>query len=150
MPGCFVDTSALVKRYHAEVGSARVDDLFARPDNHCVVSRLSMVEIHSVVARRIRLREILPSAADAIAAGFLADVRDRRLRVASVTRNHFRSAAKLLRMHGAQRSIRTLDALQLAVPLDLKQLQLVSVFVVADRQLAALARAEQFSLLDVG
>ena len=50
----FLDSSALVKRYHAESGSADVQQLFREPAAQFFVSRLALVEVHSTLARLVR------------------------------------------------------------------------------------------------
>jgi predicted nucleic acid-binding protein len=49
-----LDTSALVKYYHPEVGSSRVIALVDDPGNVSYLSRLTLIEIHSVFARLVR------------------------------------------------------------------------------------------------
>jgi hypothetical protein len=45
MAGCFLDTSALVKHYYPEIGSAVVDQLWNDPANVLFASRLSASKI---------------------------------------------------------------------------------------------------------
>ena len=53
----FLDSSALVKRYHRESGSPDVDQLLAAPDNQIIISRLALVELHSSFARLVRKKK---------------------------------------------------------------------------------------------
>jgi len=46
------DTSALVKRYHVEVGSDKVDEIFDDPDNVLIISELALVEVTSALLKR--------------------------------------------------------------------------------------------------
>ena len=46
----FLDASALVKRYHHEQGSDRVDALLSQPGDRYFISRLALVELHSTFA----------------------------------------------------------------------------------------------------
>ena len=48
MPGYFIDTSALAKLYHIEVGSQKMEALAESPDARLIVSQLSLIEIQSV------------------------------------------------------------------------------------------------------
>jgi predicted nucleic acid-binding protein len=50
----FFDSSALVKRYHRESGSAQVESLLAEPGDRFFISRLALVEVHSTFARLVR------------------------------------------------------------------------------------------------
>lgn len=43
MPRYYLDSSALIKRYHHESGSADVEALFNAPGNRFLISRLSLV-----------------------------------------------------------------------------------------------------------
>jgi hypothetical protein len=54
---------------------------------------------------------------------------------------HYRSAAGLLRLHGASLGLRTLDALQLAIALDLLAGSWISVILSADKRLCRVAEA---------
>jgi len=63
------DTSALVKRYHIEPGSDKVDEIFESPDNVLIISELALVEVASALlasgigarSRPQRWRMLLPS-----------------------------------------------------------------------------------------
>jgi predicted nucleic acid-binding protein len=52
---------------------------------------------------------------------------------------HFQSARKLLVRYGVEEGLRTLDALQLAMALDLRQLGQITVLVAADQRLCRVA-----------
>jgi predicted nucleic acid-binding protein len=69
----FFDTSAAAKHYRNELGSAKVDTFLAEFGSHHFLSALSIVELHSVLARLVRTGHI--NAADFhLARGrFLAD-----------------------------------------------------------------------------
>ena len=47
----FLDSSALGKRYNAEIGTARVDALLQEPGTEYFLSRLTIVEVHSVLGK---------------------------------------------------------------------------------------------------
>src|SRR5580700_2552922 len=71
-----------------------------------------------------------------------ADIaRDRLVVGPPIEPKHYRSAAKLLRIHGVSRGLRTLDALQLAVALDMLEASWISVMVSADNRLCEVAEA---------
>ena len=53
-----IDTSALVKYYHPEVGSAQVIAIADDPSNVLFISRIGLVEIHSALARKVRTGEL--------------------------------------------------------------------------------------------
>jgi predicted nucleic acid-binding protein len=146
----FFDTSAISKHYHAETGTAAVDALLAVPDARQVISRLSVVEVHSVFAKKVRLGEIDAAAFQKLTRRFRGDVAARRLRVVRLTAAHFQSAERLLRRIGLTKNLRTLDSLQLAVALDLNEPAQPIEFVCADDSLCALAMAEGLSVVNPG
>lgn len=115
MPTAFLDTSALVKRYHLEAGSAAVDRLFDGGDRSMAISRLATIEFRSALAARVRAGELDHAAFSLAIQRFEADIRNRRLLVVRMLVGHFRVAEELIGRHATTRRLRALDALQLAV-----------------------------------
>jgi uncharacterized protein len=60
MPNAFFDTSALVKHYHSELGSAEIDRLWNDPATTIFVARLAALEIVSAFAGKVRSGAIAP------------------------------------------------------------------------------------------
>lgn len=136
MPNYFLDTSALAKCYHTENGSDFVDRLLEQAGSRSWISHLSIVEFESVLAIKTRTREIDPPALEVARRRFRADLAQQRLLVGPPFHEiHFHSARRLLSQYGVTDGLRTLDALQLAVALDLKQCGHVGVLVAADQRL---------------
>ncbi|MBI3683763.1 MAG: type II toxin-antitoxin system VapC family toxin [Acidobacteria bacterium] len=54
MAGYFLDSSALAKLYHQEVGSAVVEELVLSATATVLISRLSVVEVQSAFAGKVR------------------------------------------------------------------------------------------------
>jgi predicted nucleic acid-binding protein len=148
MPGRFLDTSALAKHYHMEVGSAEVDNLWLDPSNTLFISRIGVVEAVSVFAGKVRKGVLPRSAFSALRKRFLHDVGQGRPRLVRVLVKHFKDADRLVQVHGLARQIRTLDALQLAVALDLRSRGLLDTLVSCDRQLLTVAVAEGMAVFD--
>src|SRR5260370_22309235 len=115
MPDNFFDRRALGKHYHAEVGTAKVDQLLADPGSRHFISRLTLVEIQSVFVKKLRTGVLILTDFQLLCRRFLADVRRRKFQVARLTSPHFQSAEQLLRRLAPAQNLRTLDALQLAV-----------------------------------
>ena len=69
----FFDTSALAKLYHEEVGSAAVQQLFEVPDQVSFISRLGALEMHSVLAGKVRTGEITADSMELARRKFRAD-----------------------------------------------------------------------------
>jgi hypothetical protein len=135
----FFDTSALVKRYRFEPGTEVVDRLFRDADSSFAISRLGVIETISALALKVRLNE-LPLGDYVIARKrFLGDVSEHTLLVARLLVGHYRNAERLIDQHGTERRLRTLDALQLSIALDLHQHGRIEIFVCADAILCEIA-----------
>jgi len=134
LPNYFFDTSALAKVYRQEAGNDFVDRILSEPASRHIISRLTVVEMESVLALKARMGEIDQQAVSIARRRLDADLGRRRLLIAAVNGEHFRGARELLVKHGAIEALRTLDALQLSVALVLKRAGLVTVFVAADQR----------------
>ena len=149
MPADFLDTSALAKHYHPELGSAEIDRLWADSTRGLFISRLSALEIVSVFAGKVRAGVISIADFDALRRRFSADLtKTKRLNGIRLLVSHYQEAERLLRQHGPARRLRTLDALQLAVALDLHRENVIQRVVAADRDLLAVAAFEGLGVLD--
>jgi uncharacterized protein len=140
LPSYFLDTSALAKLYHKESGSERMDRILEQTGSRSVISHLSIVELESVLAIKMRTGEIDEPALHIARRRFRADLAQQKLLVApAVQERHFHSALKLLVQHGVSEGLRTLDALQFAIALDLRQQGHIAVLVAADQRLCRVA-----------
>jgi len=137
----FFDTSALPSTTGPSWAPRRLNAFLAETGSRHFISALGVVELHSVLARLARAGQI--SAADFhLARGcFLADIASGLCQVMPVSAAHFHHAQQLLVRHGLGRSLRTLDALQLAVSL-LNTGRPLDAFVCADSNLCLVAAAE--------
>ena len=142
MAGYFLDTSALAKLYHEELGSDYVERILNQPGSKGIVSRLSLVEMESVFAIKVRTGALDENGRSLALRRLRADIaRDRLIVGPPIEAKHYRFAAKLLRLHGVTRGLRTLDALQLAVALDMLEASWISVMLSADKRLCEVAEA---------
>jgi predicted nucleic acid-binding protein len=148
MPNRFFDTSALGKRYHAELGTDTVNQRIAEAGFVPIISRLSLVEMQSVFAGKVRTGVIATVEFELLRRRFLTDVCRRVVRVARIAGFHFQEAERLVRQRGITGSLRTLDAVQLAVALDLQQREGLAEFVCSDKRLCQLAAAEGLAVLN--
>jgi hypothetical protein len=150
MPGHFWDTSALVKHYHPELGTAKVDTLLRVPGLEQVLSRLGVTETFSVFAGKVRAGLVTQAEFDKLCRRFLADTRGKVFSVARLLVAHHKEAERLLRNYGPKpgQGIRTLDALQLAVAIDLRNKGVIDTVISADTRLLAAAQAEGFTVFD--
>lgn len=151
MAGSFLDTSALAKLYHEEPGSEYVERVVSQPGSKGFVSRLSLVAMESVFAIKVRTGVLDQTGRSLGLRRFRADIaRSRLIPVQAIESKHYRSAAKLLRLHGVPHGLRTLDALQLAVALDMLETSWISVMISADKRLCEVAEACGCPAIDPG
>lgn len=131
----FFDTSALVKRYHSEKGTENIDRIFAENDKAIVISSISITEIVSALNRKKEEKIISKEDLDAALSKFFHDaIKD--FLVLELDEEHIKDSITLV----LKRNLRTLDSLQLAVALGLKELK--PVFVCADKKLVSVAEKE--------
>ncbi len=138
----FLDTSAVVKYYHAESGTPIVTAMFVEADRKIRISSLGFLEIQSAFAMKVRSGVLDRKSAGLQRARFMLDIAAGDIEVYSVTGDHFVIAERLIGRHSFSRRLRTLDALQLAVAQDLSQRNLLDRFVAADKPLAEVAALE--------
>ena len=105
----FLDTSALVKRYHREPGSEVVDALFAEQDRHIIISDLSIIEFGSALTKE---GEITPEKYYRALGLFCHDVVTEIIRVETMGEEDKALAVTLLEKYGFRANLRTLDSLQ--------------------------------------
>jgi predicted nucleic acid-binding protein len=137
----FFDTSALVKRYHLESGSERVNAIFDDRDNVLIISELAIVEMASALQRKRNRSEISLQAMNDALTQFANNVLG-DLIVAGFRSGFIQQARDLVLQHG----LRTLDALQLTAALGFRALS--PVFVCADTRLRQAASDVWLAILD--
>jgi predicted nucleic acid-binding protein len=114
--GYFLDTSALAELYHQEDGSQYVERLVTVRESSVVISRLSLVEMESVLAIKVRTGELDAAGRELGRRRLRADLAQGRIRVGPpIDERHYRKARDLIHSYGVARGLRTLDAIQLAV-----------------------------------
>ena len=148
MPGYFIDTSALAKLYHFEAGSDRMETLVQSPGVRLIISQLSLVEMESVFAIKVRTGVIGKGTLEHLRGLFFADLSKSRFAVVLLARRHFQYAEALVRAHAVDHALRTLDAIQLSVALDLHRGGTASDLVASDRNLCSIAVMEGLAVLN--
>lgn len=148
MAAYFFDSSALAKAYHTEVGSARVLALLGETGSQFLISSLTAVELQSAFAQKFRSGIATSAEYRTLRRKFGGDVRAKRLAVKGLLRRHQRAAEKLILAHAPTMRLRTLDALQLAVAVELHVAGAIDHFVVADEHLAKVAILEGLSVIN--
>lgn len=142
------DTSALFKHYHTEIGTLVVDQILAQPNSRHFLSRLGSVELESALAKNVRMQLIPPVDFQRSVRKFHTDITNGQYRVLRLLVRHLESAETLIQRHGMTRSLRTLDAIQLAVALDWHQRHGLDFFVCADTALCAIAITEGLAVIN--
>jgi predicted nucleic acid-binding protein len=131
----FFDSSALIKLYHPELGSQKVAAMFDEPDRRILVSRLAGVELHSALALKTRTGHLDRDGSAAMRIRFLNDVASGAIVLVAVTELHYPAAERLITRYGERRGLRTLDALHLAVAVEVQLRIGVAALVAADKVL---------------
>jgi len=134
----FYDTSALVKYYIIEVGSAWVtNQVLTSSGNRTMMSNLALVEMISVFMRKEREGALTSSDRIKLQNDFMIHTQ-KLYTVIRLTKAVFTNAQDLVVRH----PLRTLDAIQLTSALQAKQLSQNLTFISADLRLLAAAQAE--------
>jgi predicted nucleic acid-binding protein len=144
----FFDTSATAKHYRVEVGTAKVDAFLAETGAQHFLSALSLVELHSVLTRLVRTGLLTAADFHLVRGRFLADIAAGLWQILPVTDTHLHRALLLLTHHGLSRSLRTLDAIQLAAALARNAIGPLDAFVCADANLGLIATAEGLNVVN--
>lgn len=108
-PRFFFDTSALIKLYHEEVGTVVLDQLLQEHEPVIVISDLSIIEMISAFARKVRTQDMTEDTFERVVASFEKDVLD--FEVISIDQEVKNHAVALLKKYGLKQGLRTLDAL---------------------------------------
>lgn len=139
----FLDSSALVKRYAVETGTAWVSSLCNLVNSHTIlIANVTIVEVAAALASKQRSREITPEAYDQVMQDFIRDAAT-QYQVLGVDQGVISLGVALT----GRQKLRGYDAVQLAVALTVhraligRQLSPL-IFVSADRDLLTAANNE--------
>ena len=144
----FFDSSALIKLYHPELGSRRIAAMFGAPDRRIIISRLAGVELHSALALKTRTGHLDSERSAALRIRFLDDVASGAIALVAVSEFHYPAAERLIIRYGDRKGLRTLDALQLAVALDVQHRVGLDALVAADKAFCEVATLEGLAVLN--
>ncbi|MEH2090426.1 type II toxin-antitoxin system VapC family toxin [Nostoc sp.] len=143
MAAYYLDSSALVKRYVSEIGSAWVLSLFdPLLKNDLLIAAITSVEIVAAITRRSRGGSIIATDAIAVCNQFKSDLRS-EYQVIEITQSIINSAMVLAEAYG----LRGYDAVQLGAGCAVNALCIANslplvTFVSADSELNAAAASE--------
>ena len=148
MSSYFFDTSALAKLYHPEIGTPKVVEIVEAVGVQIRISRLTVVELRSVFAIKVRTQVVTQEDVSLLLRQFQEDVVSRKFQIFAVQESEFALAERLIEQYAFDKPLRTLDAVQLAIALGLKSQGLIDHFVAADAALCEVAALEGLSVLD--
>ena len=145
MTDYYFDTSALVKLYHDELNTSVVEEIFSNEENQIVISEIACIELYSALYRLRRMNQISEDALSTAIASFEDDCAY-RLTIHVIASHNIEQAREIIKRYGHNKSIRTLDAIQLSTSLCRAD---NLVFVCADTLLTELAQNEKMKVLDL-
>jgi predicted nucleic acid-binding protein len=143
----YFDTSAIVKRYHKEIGSEILDRIFELKGHAFAISFWCILEFTVVFSNKLRKGELSREAFNAAISLFFRDVLERFI-VVSVDDELVASAVSLAVKH----ALPSADCLQLASAINLREtlepLKEPFIFVCSDRDLCKAAEKEGMNFID--
>ena len=140
MPICYLDTSAVLKRYVNEDKSAAFDAFVLTRAFDFVLTPLALTEVAAALRRRLRMGDIEDRYAALAGQQFQEDLASENWRMTDFDAAVFRSAAALISTLPV--ALSALDALHLASALRLD----ATAFATADRQLARAAKRSRLQV----
>ncbi|MBE0524999.1 MAG: type II toxin-antitoxin system VapC family toxin [Methanosarcinales archaeon] len=138
----FLDTSSLIKLYHTEVGSDFVMNAISQDIREIFLSELAILEFRSALWKKMREKEIKENTAIEVIKCFQND--GDNFHWIMLQSDIVESASYLLMKYG-NRGLRTLDSLQLAAALTLRDEECV--FLTSDKLLQTFFKEEQLNIL---
>ncbi len=136
----FLDTNALVKLYHQEVGTDNLTEFLTlhQSDLIITISDLTKIELHSTFLKRVRMKQIDLKTVYQVFDSFDHDAQ--MFNLVEVDREIKKFAISLLNSVAYKRSLRTLDAIQLSAAIVSHQIVPIDYFVTADKKLLKIAK----------
>ena len=138
----FLDTSSLIKLYHQEEGSDFVMKTVSDGTSGIFLSELTILEFRSAIWKKIREKKITKNAALEVIKCFQTD--SVNFQWIMLQSDIIESASQLLMKYG-NRGLRTLDSLQFATALTLRDEKCV--FLTADKLLNTFFKDELLNVL---
>lgn len=138
----FFDTSALVKFYNQEEGSESVKSIIDKESFQISISELTSIEFYSVFHRLLRTKELTKFFVNKVLGLFESDCKT-RYNIHLINSTLISKAKEIIKRHGDKKSIRTLDAMQIATALILNKKNTV---VSSDRVFLEIAKKESLKV----
>jgi len=134
----FLDTSALAKYYHVELGSDQVERIIEATNNTVVFSQISILEFHSQLALKVRdtsQTKFNEGSFHKVCGLFCYHIASGRFTMIDLPDGFVFLATDLIRDHSCGRNLRHMDAIQLCNYLAYLQLYSDAIFVSSDKKL---------------
>ncbi len=133
----FLDSSSLLKLYHKEPDSDIIIKVLSSDIKELFISELSILEVRSAVWKKVRTGELSTNIASRVILYFQKDYN--KFQWIKLESNIIKTASELLMKYG-NKGLRTLDSLQLASALVLKDE--TCIFITSDKLLDSLFKEE--------
>ena len=143
MSAYLLDTNALIYYYEGDPLGRMLETLLRTPTNRIYVTSLTLVEIRSALAKRVRSTDLSHIGYQLVMRGFLRDISSiGRFRIHPLRRNFVDPCVRLLEEYALRQGfgLRSLDCLHLQAGLDLQQREPELRLVTADGALANVAK----------
>lgn len=147
----FLDTSALIKYYHQEIGTDKVAELIDNDDNSLIISQISILEFHSQFALKARdtAYALFDQNSFNKVCGLLCyHIVSSKYAIIELPNDFIFKATDLIRDHGCTKNLRHLDAIQLSSYLDYLRIKNDTMFVSSDKKLLELVDHLGFKTYD--
>ncbi len=138
----FFDSSAIIKRYHNEIGTEKVDKI-VEGNEEIYISSLALIETVATLRRKVKERKLTHNRFSKLKSAFLYDV-EKRYTLIPIEDSLVVDALYLAEKY----AMKSLDSLQLASALKVKTVEEEIIFVSADLQLLKYAEKEGFEILN--
>ncbi len=139
----FMDSSALVKRYHQEIGTEVIDNIIETNYEQIFISSIALIEIIATLRRKVKERKISKNRFIKLKSAFLYDV-EKRYTLIPLDDSVLADALHIAEKRGCK----SLDSLQLASAIKTKLIDEKIIFVCADKQLLKYAKNEGFEVIN--
>ncbi len=104
--------------------------------------------MQSALAKKLRIGIITRPIYEGSRLRFEADITLNKFVIVQIARHHKEAAIDLLKKHAPTRALRTLDALQLAVAVDLRAQRRLDYFVTADDRFGKVVQLEEITVIN--
>ncbi len=139
----YLDTSSLIKLYHTETETEKLDDLFNSNSIETVfLSEITKVEFNSAIQKKARTKDLSSNEATRIIEAFEADYGN--FSFVKIDYNLILQARELISKYATE-GLRTLDSIQLASIISAKQQ--IAFAITADKLLLTLIHMEGVNTL---